>query len=213
MRPRQAGSPGEILNRYGHVPLPPYIRGGKDEASDRERYQTVYAENPGAVAAPTAGLHFTDDLLDRLQKMGIQVAFVTLHVGIGTFQPVKAADPADHVMHSEAGVLPEATARAIATCRGHGGRVIAVGTTTVRVLETAARGTGGAWAGETDLYIRPPFSFQSVDALITNFHLPRSTLLLLVQALAGTDLLRRAYAEAIRERYRFYSYGDAMLIC
>jgi S-adenosylmethionine:tRNA ribosyltransferase-isomerase len=212
MRPKTPGTPGDLLDRFGHVPLPPYIRGGKDEAKDRERYQTVYAERPGAVAAPTAGLHFTPGLFDRLHKLGVQKAFVTLHVGLGTFQPVKTADPADHVMHREAGELPEATVHAMAACRARGGRIVPVGTTSVRVLETAALQAGGTWSGMTDLYIRPPFRFQSIDALITNFHLPKSTLLLLVQAFAGTDLLRRAYEEAIRCQYRFYSYGDAMLI-
>ncbi len=212
MRPKSPGSPSELLDRYGHVPLPPYIRGGKDEAEDRERYQTVYAERPGAVAAPTAGLHFTPGLLERLQRLGVLTAFVTLHVGLGTFQPVKTADPADHVMHREEGELPETTIQAMAACRAHGGRVVVVGTTSVRVLETAALETGGAWSGMTDLYIRPPFRFQNVDALVTNFHLPRSTLLLLVQAFTGTELLRHAYEEAIRCEYRFYSYGDAMVV-
>ncbi|CAN5598180.1 tRNA preQ1(34) S-adenosylmethionine ribosyltransferase-isomerase QueA [soil metagenome] len=212
MKPSLPGTPAELLSRFGHVPLPPYIRGGKDLPADRDRYQTVYAERPGAVAAPTAGLHFTPRLFDRLRAMGVETAVVTLHVGLGTFQPVKTDDPAAHVMHSEPGEVSLATAQAIAACRARGGRVVAVGTTSVRVLETAALQTGGAWAGQTDLYIRPPFQFRATDALVTNFHLPKSTLLLLVQAFAGTDLVRRAYLDAIQAGYRFYSYGDAMLI-
>jgi S-adenosylmethionine:tRNA ribosyltransferase-isomerase len=212
MKPSLPGAPAELLARFGHVPLPPYIRGGKDEPADRHRYQTVFAERPGAVAAPTAGLHFTPQLFDRLRERGVSWAFVTLHVGLGTFQPIKAADPADHVMHREAGELTAETAHAIQACRGRGGRIVAVGTTSVRVLETTAQNPGAAWSGETGLFILPPFRFQSLDALITNFHLPKSSLLLLVQAFAGTDLLRRAYKEAIRCEYRFYSYGDAMLI-
>ena len=212
MKPLLPGGSAELLTRFGHVPLPPYIRGSKDEAADRNRYQTIFAKSPGAVAAPTAGLHFTPRLFERLQDRGIQIAFVTLHVGLGTFQPIKAVNPADHVMHSETGELPGETVGAMTACRARGGRIVAIGTTTVRVLETAARHDGGTWAGETDLYIRPPYRFQNVDALVTNFHLPRSTLLLLVQAFAGSDLLRRAYGEAIACGYRFYSYGDAMLI-
>jgi S-adenosylmethionine:tRNA ribosyltransferase-isomerase len=212
MKPLLAGSPTDLLEKFGHIPLPPYIRGGKDAPADRDRYQTVYAQRPGAVAAPTAGLHFTAGVFDRLDAAGIDTAFVTLHVGLGTFQPIKASNLADHVMHSEWGELPGGTAKAIAACRSRQGRVVAVGTTSVRVLETWAKRPGGAWSGETDLFIRPPYSFQQVDGLITNFHLPRTSLLLLVQAFAGVELVRRAYHEAIELGYRFYSYGDAMVI-
>jgi S-adenosylmethionine:tRNA ribosyltransferase-isomerase len=212
MKPSLPGAPSHLLERFGHVPLPPYIRGGKDGPADRDRYQTVYAERPGAVAAPTAGLHFTPRVFERLQERGVDVAFVTLHVGLGTFQPIKTGDPAAHVMHSEWGELPAGAAEAIASCRSREGRVVAVGTTSVRVLETWAKQRTGTWSGETDLFIRPPYQFQQVDGLITNFHLPRTSLLLLVQAFAGFDLLRQAYQEAIEAGYRFYSYGDAMLI-
>lgn len=211
MKPSLSGSPSQLLERFGHVPLPPYIRGGKDEPSDRDRYQTVYAQRPGAVAAPTAGLHFTQRIFDRLRDRDIDTAFVTLHVGLGTFQPIKTHDPAQHVMHREWGELPGVTADAIAACRRRRGRVVAVGTTSVRVLETAARQAGAVWSGETELFIRPPFEFQQVNGLITNFHLPRTSLLLLVQAFAGVELVRRAYQEAIDLGYRFFSYGDAML--
>ncbi len=212
-RPTAPGSPPEFLARAGQVPLPPYIRKGRATAADQERYQTVYARQAGAVAAPTAGLHFTPQLFDRLQARGIDRAFVTLHVGLGTFQPVQEEDYRKHVMHQEWGELPAATVEAVARCRARGGRVVAVGTTSVRVLETAAAaGELRPWSGETDLYIYPPYRFRAVDALITNFHLPRSTLLLLVGAFAGVDLLRRAYMTAIEAGYRFYSYGDAMLI-
>lgn len=213
VRPRPVGSAVELLQRFGQVPLPPYIRKGREQAGDRERYQTVYAAAPGAVAAPTAGLHFTPALLERLAQRGVETAFVTLHVGLGTFQPVQVADYRQHPMHAEWGELPPATVEAIDACRARGRRVVAVGTTTVRVLETvAATGALRPWSGETRLYIHPPYEFKVIDALLTNFHLPRSTLLLLVGALAGSDFLRRAYNTAIEQRYRFYSYGDAMLI-
>jgi S-adenosylmethionine:tRNA ribosyltransferase-isomerase len=205
----------ELLSRHGQVPLPPYIRKGRAAAADRERYQTVYARQAGAVAAPTAGLHFTPALFERLRQRGIAWTFVTLHVGLGTFQPIQVDDYHQHRMHSEWGQLPEATATAINACHERGGRIVAVGTTTVRVLETASRvqpETLMAWSGETDLFIYPPYRFGGVDALVTNFHLPRSTLLLLVGAFAGVDLLRRAYTMAIKQEYRFYSYGDAMLV-
>ena len=202
-----------LLEQYGETPLPPYIRKGKAEPADPERYQTVYAHTPGAVAAPTAGLHFTPELLARLAGRGILPAAVTLHVGIGTFQPVQAADYRQHVMHSEWGELPGSTVAAIAECRQRGGRVIAVGTTSVRVLESvAASGPLRPWSGAVNLYIYPPYQFKAVDVLLTNFHLPRSTLLLMVSAFAGVDLIRAAYTTAIAERYRFFSYGDAMLI-
>jgi S-adenosylmethionine:tRNA ribosyltransferase-isomerase len=202
-----------LLNRVGRVPLPPYIRKGEMVESDREHYQTVYAQVPGAVAAPTAGLHFTASLLDRLAEQGIEICPLTLHVGPGTFRPITAETLAAHRMHSEWGcVRPEAVER-IAACRGRGGRVVAVGTTSVRLLETAAAdGQLKAFAGHTDLFIRPPYRFRTIDALLTNFHLPRTTLLVLVRTFGGDELIRRAYEEAIREQYRFYSYGDAMLI-
>jgi S-adenosylmethionine:tRNA ribosyltransferase-isomerase len=212
-RPRQPGEAIDLLRRHGHVPLPPYIRKGRAAEADRERYQTVFARRAGAVAAPTAGLHFTPDLLDRLERRGIARTFVTLHVGLGTFQPVQVEDLTQHRMHREWGEMSEAAARAIRDCRARGGRVVAVGTTSVRVLETvAASGEIRPWSGETELFIYPPYTFRAVDALITNFHLPRSSLLLLVSAFAGIDLIKEAYKTAVEERYRFYSYGDAMLI-
>jgi S-adenosylmethionine:tRNA ribosyltransferase-isomerase len=212
-RPDAPGSPAELLERYGQVPLPPYIRKGHAEGDDRERYQTVYARQAGAVAAPTAGLHFTPRLFEELEVRGVRRAFVTLHVGLGTFQPIQAEDVTRHRMHREWGELSSAAAEAILACRAGGGRVVAVGTTSVRVLETvAASGPVRPWSGETDLFIYPPYEFRAVDALVTNFHLPHSTLLLLVGAFAGIDLTRRAYRTAIAEGYRFYSYGDAMLI-
>jgi S-adenosylmethionine:tRNA ribosyltransferase-isomerase len=195
------------------VPLPPYIRKGRAAAADQQRYQTVYARRAGAVAAPTAGLHFTPELFQRLERRGIARTFVTLHVGLGTFQPIQAADVTRHRMHREWGELSEPAAAAITACRARRGRVVAVGTTSVRVLETvAASGPMRPWSGETELYIYPPYRFGAVDALITNFHLPRSTLLLLVSAFAGVELTRQAYMTAMEQQYRFYSYGDAMLI-
>jgi S-adenosylmethionine:tRNA ribosyltransferase-isomerase len=215
-RPQSPGTPAELLTRYGHVPLPPYIRKGREIASDVERYQTIYARRPGAVAAPSAGLHFTDRLFDRLRERSVLTATLTLHVGLGTFQPLQTDDPTKHVMHREWCELPATTADAVNECRDRGRRVVAVGTTAVRTLESAAARNPDAplqpWRGETDLFIRSPFRFRVVDALVTNFHLPRTSLLLLVGAFAGEDLLHRAYEEAIRQRYRFYSYGDAMLI-
>lgn len=203
----------ELLERIGRVPLPHYIRGGEMIDEDREAYQTVFAEKPGAVAAPTAGLHFTAELLRQIEDRGVEVARVTLHVGLGTFRPIQSERLADHVMHSEWGEITAETVATIQQAKATGGRVIAVGTTTVRVLETATvSGELRAWSGDTDLFIRPPFEFRAVDALLTNFHLPRSTLLVLVRTFGGDALVQRAYAEAIREEYRFYSYGDAMLI-
>jgi S-adenosylmethionine:tRNA ribosyltransferase-isomerase len=211
--PSEPGPAFELLGRHGAVPLPPYIRKGRAAAADADRYQTVYARRAGAVAAPTAGLHFTPAVFEALRRRGIDRAFLTLHVGPGTFQPIQAEDVTRHRMHAEWGELPAATAEALAACRARGGRVVAVGTTSVRLLETAAAaGPPQPWSGETDLFIYPPYRFRAVDALVTNFHLPRSTLLLLVAAFAGVDLLRRAYRTAIEEGYRFYSYGDAMLI-
>ncbi|MCI0684595.1 MAG: tRNA preQ1(34) S-adenosylmethionine ribosyltransferase-isomerase QueA [Gemmataceae bacterium] len=217
VRPSQHESPGSLMDRFGHVPLPPYIRKGHDRPEDRHRYQTIFAEHPGAVAAPTAGLHFTPGLFEALSERGIERAFVTLHVGLGTFRPIDADDYRRHAMHAEWGELPEATVHALHQCKGRGGRVIAVGTTAVRVLETAAQtatqdGALHPWRGDTSLFIYAPYAFRVVDGLITNFHLPRTTLLLLVAAFAGVELLERAYAAAIAERYRFFSYGDAMLI-
>ena len=202
-----------ILSRIGRTPLPPYLRRG-DTPEDRERYQTVYARTPGAVAAPTAGLHFTPDLLDRVREMGVEIVPVLLHVGAGTFRPVTAEDPRDHLMEAEYYEIgPEAAGR-LSSAKQRGGRVIAVGTTTVRALETASAeiGTVREGAGWTGMFIYPPYPFRAVDALITNFHLPRSTLLMLVSAFAGRAFLLRAYREAVALGYRFYSYGDAMLI-
>ena len=212
-RPEAPGDAFELLERHGRVPLPPYIRKGEARAEDRDRYQTVYARQAGAVAAPTAGLHFTPEVFAALERCGIGRAFVTLHVGVGTFQPIKVEDVRLHEMHREWGQLPAATAEAIAACKARGGRVVAVGTTAVRVLETVtATGPPRPWSGETELFIYPPYEFRCVDALVTNFHLPRSTLLLLVGAFAGMELMRRAYETAVQHLYRFYSYGDAMLI-
>jgi S-adenosylmethionine:tRNA ribosyltransferase-isomerase len=200
-----------VLARLGEMPLPPYIH---SPLNDPERYQTVYARVPGSAAAPTAGLHFTPGLLDRVEQIGARVAYVTLHVGLGTFRPVQVDEVANHHMHAEYGVLPLDTAAAMAEARASGGRVIAVGTTALRVLEAAAflAGKDAPWSGWTDIFIYPGFEFRAVDALVTNFHLPRSTLLMLVSALAGKSLVDRAYATAIAERYRFFSFGDAMLI-
>lgn len=212
--PSEPGTPADLLPRYGRVPLPPYIRKGRAGPRDRERYQTVYADRAGAVAAPTAGLHFTPAVFEALRQRGIEWTFLTLHVGPGTFQPVQVENVADHQMQSEWGELPAATAEAINACKKRGRRVVAVGTTTVRVLETAARQGMPltTWSGETDLTICPPFDFRVVDALVTNFHLPRSSLLLLVAAFTGMESMRRAYQVAVEQKYRFYSYGDAMLI-
>jgi len=202
----------EALERHGHVPLPPYID-RDDEPLDRDRYQTVYATVPGSVAAPTAGLHFTPEVLAELDAKGVSRAALTLHVGIGTFRPVEG-DPAAHEMHREWYEVPERTVAAIEGARASGGRVWAVGTTTVRTLESVVRAHGRlrAGSGVTDLFIRPPFDFRVVDCLLTNFHLPRSTLLMLVAAFAGYEPTMRAYRAAIAEGYRFYSYGDAMAV-
>jgi S-adenosylmethionine:tRNA ribosyltransferase-isomerase len=198
------------------VPLPGYIRGGAEEQGDRDRYQTVFARAAGSAAAPTAGLHFTDELLAVLAARGIVLARVTLHVGIDTFRPLSTDRLADHVMHTEWCDCPAETVAAIAEAKARGGRVVAIGTTAVRTLETVAQhspsGVLSAWQGPTDLFIKPGFSFRVVDCLLTNFHMPRTTLMVLVSTFATRDLIRRAYEEAVRERYRFLSYGDAMLI-
>ncbi len=211
---RFGGSAGvlELLEQHGRLPLPPYItHAGSEE--DAARYQTVYAHRPGAVAAPTAGLHFDKPMLARLRDMGVELAWLTLHVGAGTFQPVRVSKLAEHRMHSEYYDIPQATVQAIAGARAAGRAVIAVGTTSLRALESAAReGTLRPGAGETDLFITPGYGFRVVDRLLTNFHLPKSTLLMLVAAFAGMEPMRAAYSHAIAQRYRFFSYGDAMLI-
>jgi S-adenosylmethionine:tRNA ribosyltransferase-isomerase len=203
----------DLLEWLGEVPLPPYIRRAP-VGSDRERYQTVFARVPGAVAAPTAGLHLTDELMARLEKKGVAMARLVLHVGPGTFRPVQVADPRDHKIDAEWCSIPARTATAVNAARARGGRVIAVGTTTTRALEAAAQRAMPLepFEGFVDLFIRPPFEFRAVDALITNFHLPRSSLLLLVSAFAGREHVLDAYREAVATGYRFYSYGDAMLI-
>ena len=202
----------DYLDRYGEVPLPPYIT-REPTADDRERYQTIYARHPGAVAAPTAGLHFDESMLDRLRSRGVALAYLTLHVGAGTFQPVDSEDLARHRMHSERFTIPEATVKAIENTRSAGRAVVAVGTTTLRALESAVSWEDiRAGASETALFITPGYRFRVIDRLLTNFHLPRSTLLMLVSAFAGFGRIRHAYAHAVRERYRFFSYGDAMLL-
>ena len=201
-----------LLERHGKLPLPPYIQRAAGEA-DESRYQTVYAREPGSVAAPTAGLHFDDALLERIAARGAKCAWLTLHVGAGTFQPVRVDDLGEHRMHRERYVIPQETVDAIAATRAAGGRVIAVGTTSMRALEAATQdGPLEAGSGETEIFILPGFRFQVVDALITNFHLPKSTLMMLVSAFAGMDSIRCAYAHAVEARYRFFSYGDAMFI-
>ena len=201
-----------ILEQYGHLPLPPYIDRAAD-AYDETRYQTVFAREPGAVAAPTAGLHFDEELLDRLEQKGIRTAYLTLHVGAGTFQPVRSENLSEHKMHTEWYTIPQETVDAVRAAKAAGRKVVAVGTTSLRALESAAR-TGQLVAGsnETDLFITPGYRFRTVDHLVTNFHLPKSTLLMLVSAFAGYERIRKAYAHAIAQRYRFFSYGDAMLL-
>jgi S-adenosylmethionine:tRNA ribosyltransferase-isomerase len=197
------------IETAGAVPLPPYIRGGVADARDRADYQTLFARIDGSVAAPTAGLHFTPELMAALAAAGVRTANVTLHVGAGTFQPVRVDDTDQHKMHSEWGEVPQATADAIATAK----RVVSIGTTALRLLESVAReGSVRAWTGETDIFITPGYEFRAVDLLLTNFHLPRSTLFMLVSAFAGLDRMKAAYAHAVRERYRFYSYGDCCLL-
>lgn len=214
----------DILDRLGRVPLPPYIRGGNMTDDDVANYQTVFAKTPGAIAAPTAGLHFTRELLKALEARGIGYSRVTLHVGLGTFRPIETERWEDHRMHTEWCELSSQTAQEINQTSAAGGRIVAVGTTVVRTLESAAREAGDsmpaspaarhlrAWHGTTDLFIRPPYEFRAIDALLTNFHFPRTTLLVLVQTFGGAELIAEAYRQAIAEEYRFYSYGDAMLI-
>ena len=201
----------EVLEHLGKMPLPPYIR---EELQDRERYQTVYSKVNGSAAAPTAGLHFTPELLGRIQEKGVKLGYVTLHVGLGTFRPVKEEDITDHDMHSEYCVIPQETADLINETRANGGRVICVGTTSCRTIESWAKEDGHmeASAGWTDIFIYPGYKFKVMDALVTNFHLPQSTLIMLVSALAGREHVLAAYEEAVRERYRFFSFGDAMFI-
>ncbi len=219
VRVEPADSPGLVLEAVGRAPLPPYIKRAEGEpeeltAADLQEYQTVYADAPGAIAAPTAGMHFTKPLLDHLeQDVGVTIAHVVLHVGLGTFQPVEVDDLSDHVMHSEWFDLPQAEAVKINTAREHGGRAVAVGTTAVRTIESCvADNRLISRTGWTDLLIAPPYAFAATDMMITNFHLPGSTLLALVYAFGGKELMSQAYARAIERRYRFYSYGDAMLI-
>ena len=201
----------EVLERLGKMPLPPYI---KEELQDSERYQTVYSRELGSAAAPTAGLHFTRDLLDRISAKGVRECFVTLHVGLGTFRPVKEDEIEDHDMHSEFCIIPDETARIINQTRRQGGRVVCVGTTSCRTLESFANedGTVNPQSGWTNIFIYPGYKFKCMDALITNFHLPESTLVMLVSAFAGREHVLNAYAEAVRQRYRFFSFGDAMLL-
>ena len=203
------------LDRFGRIPIPPYIRDGHMVDADVENYQTVFAQERGSVAAPTAGLHFTKQLLEDIRAKGTATAEVTLHVGIGTFRPIATESLDEHEMHFETGSIDQATCELITERRTHGGRCVAVGTTSVRVLESAAaanRGKLAAWSDKTDLFIKPPYKFAAVDALMTNFHLPRSSLLVLVSAFATRDLALKAYQAAVEEEYRFYSYGDTMLI-
>ncbi len=203
----------DLLDSFGALPLPPYIEHAAD-AVDDERYQTVYAKNPGAVAAPTAGLHFDEPMLQRLRDMGCQIAYVTLHVGAGTFQPVRTENISEHKMHSEWYCVPEETADLIGRAQAAGHRITAVGTTVMRTLESAARETGKVQAGESDtnIFITPGFEFKVIERMVTNFHLPKSTLLMLVSAFAGYDNIMQAYRHAVEQRYRFFSYGDAMLL-
>jgi S-adenosylmethionine:tRNA ribosyltransferase-isomerase len=203
----------DILKKIGHIPLPPYIR-RKDEPLDRDRYQTIFAERDGSIAAPTAGLHFTPSLLQSLKDKRVHTTTITLHIGIGTFAPVKVRDIEDHKMEAEWIEISEKTAREIEETKTRGGKIIAVGTTTTRALESFSNGNGGVRPGKgmTSLFIYPPYRFRVIDGLVTNFHLPKSTLIMLVSAFAGKELLMKAYQEAIDRKYRFYSYGDAMLI-
>jgi S-adenosylmethionine:tRNA ribosyltransferase-isomerase len=201
-----------MIDRCGHMPLPPYIE-RPDELADQDRYQTVYAKREGAVAAPTAGLHFTHEVLDALARAQVATTEITLHVGAGTFQPVKEADIRSHEMHFEWLEVPQEVVEAVNSARASGGRIIAVGTTAARALEAASQsGELSAYQGDTNIFMYPGYTFQAIDGLVTNFHLPESTLIMLVSALAGREPILEAYREAVRERYRFFSYGDAMLI-
>lgn len=201
-----------FLERTGHIPLPPYIKRA-DERADHERYQTVFAQTRGAVAAPTAGLHFDEAMLGVLRAQGVEMAYVTLHIGAGTFQPVRVENIEEHRMHAEYVEVPEVTCAAVRSCKARGGRVVAVGTTSVRSLETASQsGAIAEYKGDTRIFIRPGYTFKTVDALLTNFHLPESTLLMLVSAFSSREHILAAYAEAVKEKYRFFSYGDAMFI-
>ncbi|MBY0146734.1 tRNA preQ1(34) S-adenosylmethionine ribosyltransferase-isomerase QueA [Neobacillus niacini] len=202
----------EVLNELGEMPLPPYI---KEQLDDRDRYQTVYAREPGSAAAPTAGLHFTEELLNEVREKGVHVAFITLHVGLGTFRPVSVDDVLEHDMHSEYYMITEGTARLLNEVRQNGGRIITVGTTSTRTLETIASDQNGTFiesSGWTKIFIYPGYEFKAIDGMITNFHLPKSTLIMLVSALAGRENILHAYTTAVNERYRFFSFGDAMLI-
>ncbi|TWU09493.1 S-adenosylmethionine:tRNA ribosyltransferase-isomerase [Symmachiella macrocystis] len=212
-RPEREGDAVEILRQFGTVPLPPYIERELATSDDWQRYQTTYARSYGAVAAPTAGLHFTPELLEECRQQGVGQEFVTLHVGIGTFRPISVENLDEHRMHEEWCELDATVAQQLRNTRSQGGRIVAVGTTSVRTLESAARnGKIAAYQDQTDLFIRPPYTFQAVDVLLTNFHLPKSSLLVMISAFASYDLIRQAYAEAIAQQYRFFSYGDAMLI-
>jgi S-adenosylmethionine:tRNA ribosyltransferase-isomerase len=213
--PSLPGGALTLLGSYGTVPLPPYIKRQLPDDEDFQRYQTTYAKHPGAVAAPTAGLHFSEELLAACQNRGVQLAYVTLHVGIGTFRPISTDTFSEHVMHTEWCEMNQATADILNSTRNSQGRIVPVGTTSVRTLETVARNCNGefqAWRGETNLFIYPPYQFQAVDGLVTNFHPPRSILLVLVSALGGRSRVLKAYQEAIEQKYRFFSYGDAMFI-
>ncbi|MCC6124330.1 MAG: tRNA preQ1(34) S-adenosylmethionine ribosyltransferase-isomerase QueA [Pirellulales bacterium] len=213
-KPSSSESTNALLDRVGRIPLPPYIRAGEMVESDRENYQTVFARIPGSIAAPTAGLHFSNALLEKLDRQGINLVYNTLHVGLGTFRPITTETLGEHKMHAEWGTIGPQAVETIQNCRQKGGRIVAVGTTSVRLLETAASSDGvlQPFNGQTDLFIRPPYIFRAVDAMLTNFHLPRTTLLILVRTFGGDELIQRAYREAIAEQYRFYSYGDAMVI-
>ena len=213
LRPEPAIPWLALLESIGRVPLPPYIRDGQMTTIDKERYQTVYARNPGSIAAPTAGLHITQELIQRIRTAGVALVSVTLHVGLGTFRPIQTARLSEHTMHSEYAQITEPVVKRLVGCRAEGGRIVAVGTTSARTLETAAgNGSLVPWTGQTDIFIRPGHQFKAVDVLLTNFHLPRSSLLVLVSAFAGRELIMEAYRKAIEQEYRFYSYGDCMLI-
>ena len=211
MKPHLAGTPALLLDQIGWTPIPPYIRGGKPLAYDKERYQTVYAVHAGSVAAPTAGLHLTPELLGTVKQQGTTITSVTLHVGVGTFKPITAENVEEHHMHPEWCSLSAESTATLRQCRAGGGRIVAVGTTSVRALESASNSLL-PFEGSTSLFIRPPYRFRNVDMLLTNFHFPKSTLLILVRTFGGDELISEAYQEAIRQRYRFFSYGDAMLI-